>query len=193
LDWLRIRSDNNAVRTQVHSILSANSVIPEDNHAMHQLLTDLAQYITVLEKKIESGSGVKPSPQSPDLLSVSYSHSSPGGSRSTRSSPTNSPNVSDTEDEVLADHMKVMTLENSTQRYYGKISNVMFVQTALDMKLSPPTDPGKSPRTPKPKLDLVDTRRPEFWHVHAVSYLHLRSTATNTFNQVDLVPATTPA
>lgn len=83
------------------------------------------------------------------------------------------------EDEGLVEHFKAMDVKMDHKHFLGRSSNLMLIQTAMDLKQeyvasdSPEASKGPRPKATKPALSK---RRPEFWEPMPVRHLRHHTT-----------------
>lgn len=131
-----------------------------DTAITRRSLVEIAQHAFNLEQQLSIfsqhiNSSIQEAPAQPSYIRI---HTPPV------TEPTVSATDSDDDDVELSEHLNLMTLESSRNRFFGPSSSIMLVKTAVEAQLEISLKEHEAS-----EYDCTANRRPEFWTVHPVS------------------------
>lgn len=125
-----------------------------DTAITRRSLVEIAQHAFNLEQQLsifsqQINSSIQEAPTQPSYFRIPVTE------------PTVSAADSDDDDVELSEHLNLMTLESSRNRFFGPSSSIMLVKTVVEAQLEVSLKASEYHST--------ENRRPEFWTVHPVS------------------------
>lgn len=161
-----------AGRSQIAAILSEFSpyVVPDDPSAIREVLVSIATYAHQLERDLAKAR--QSLPQKPQCSETSRSPPELDDSASRTPVPPGPPTgtiikdgANSGEDALyveMTDYLRRLTIDPSSNRFFGRSSNVILVKTAMDIKKESTGEEVLLSRN-------HPVRRPKYWDVASVS------------------------